>query len=273
MVETSTVWVRLELMVAREHEDRVTLGLLELGVPGWELVEQEVSYTRIRLWALPEDSSAIAGSLEAIAGSPVYVSAQEVVGDWMEAWRPLHVGRFVIRTIGAPLSAADVSPGSLEINLAPALAFGGGEHASTRLCLKELPRLVIPGRPVLDVGSGSGVLSVAAAQLGAHPVSSVDIDPTARRATQRAAEASGVALQVYDQVNNVSGRFRTILANILAPELIALAEPLLERLEPEGQILLSGIRSGHEAFVSQAFSPLSVLAKTEEEGWSAIVLG
>lgn len=266
-----TGWIRLELDVPRETEDRVVLALGEAGVPGWEEVEtSDEAVSRYRLWVLAEDAEAVRSFLAEATGAELTRLSEEST-DWQSAWAPERVGRFVIGTVGAP--DPDVAEDEILIRIVPAMAFGGGEHPTTRQVLTVLPDLVHPGQSVLDVGCGSGVLSVAAARLGASPVHAVDVDPVALGATSRAAEASGVEVRALHRgLDEAEPSYPLVLANILAPVLIELAPQLLDKLPPGGRIVLAGIRAPRRDDVLEAYHGLRLLEEEATDGWVRLLL-
>ena len=172
--------------------------------------------------------------------------------NWMEAWKknynPISVGD---KLIVVPVWLESPSDQRIPIRIEPGMAFGTGTHPTTQLCLELMEDLVQPGQPVIDIGSGSGILSIAALKLGASQALGVDIDPiTIDSARQNAANndiSSGLELGVGSVEEILSGAFSIrqaplVLANILAPVLIRLMEDgLLELLSPGGVLVLSGI--------------------------------
>ena len=116
--------------------------------------------------------------------------------DWAHAWKrhykPLRIGRRVLLT--PAWEEPEALPGDVVVRLEPGMAFGTGLHPTTRLCVAALEKWVRPGDSFLDIGTGSGVLSLAAAKLGATPVWSTDIDPLAIRAAKENALRNGIAL-------------------------------------------------------------------------------
>jgi ribosomal protein L11 methyltransferase len=196
--------------------------------------------------------------------------------DWATAWRqhftPQAIGPFLI----AP-SWCEVQPGPDQhlIRLDPGMAFGTGLHPSTRLCLLALAEAVAPGDAVLDVGTGSGILAIAAARLGAAPVVALDIDPQAVAIALANAAANGVTLAP------VAGRledqppagFDLVLANLLAPTLVTLAPSLAERTRAGGTLVASGVLSEQAEAVGAALGAAGFrLAATPESGdWVALV--
>lgn len=265
-------WVRIDFLVATSEEDDVTTRLHEAGLPGWEVIESEGNLLTLRVWVLPEDADRVSAAIGPLARSYQPAVQEPLEDTWSDGWRPITVGPFVITSVGAP--ETPIRPEQYRILLAPALAFGGGEHPTTRLSLHAMNRHLRPGSMVLDVGSGSGVLSVAAARLGATRVDAVDVDPTARRATARAALASEVDVRVpEDGLAAARGPYDLVVANILGPVLIQLAPDLLERIAGTGRLILSGIRAGAERAVVERFKPLEPIETTSSDGWVSVVLG
>ncbi len=248
--------------MAPEAKAALELHLLEAGLPGWE--EQD---RRFVVWLLPEDAPRIAALANLIPGCEVLAETELVDEAWTRSWPPVRVGPFVLSTVGGP--EPELAAGETLVRLVPALAFGGGEHPTTRLCLGRLAKMELSfDTRVLDVGSGSGVLSVAAAARFSAVVDAVDVDPTAQSATARAAAATGVAVAVLG-AEVPPGRYDLVLANLLNPILIELAPRLSAATD---RLLLSGMRAGTEAEVTAAFPGFSISARDEEAGWVALVL-
>ncbi len=181
--------------------------------------------------------------------------------DWAIAWQKhfplLHIGRrWVIRP---PWLEYHPRPGELVIELEPGMAFGTGLHPTTRMCLLTIEELARPGMRVLDLGTGSGILAIAAARLGARSVLALDTDPTA----VRVAQANVVTNKVADRVRVEHGSLRglkadnwhLILVNILARTIIALLEEgLAKYLAPEGKLVAAGIVEEQGEKVERAFA-------------------
>lgn len=181
--------------------------------------------------------------------------------DWAEGWKQhfsaVHIGeRLVIRPSWEDYLPR---PGEVVIVLDPGMAFGTGTHGTTRLCLEALAGLFAgptPPRRVLDVGTGSGILALAAAGLGSTRVLACDIEAEACRIARENVSRNGLegVIEVTDRpLESLEGHFDLVLANILAEENIRLAEALTSRLTREGRLVLSGILREKEDLVSQAF--------------------
>lgn len=225
--------------------------------------------------------------LECLAGFvptlvPALPEVREVrMEDWAEGWKQhfqaVRIGpRLVVKPTWEDFAPA---PGDVIVNLDPGMAFGTGTHGTTRLCLEALAGLFerspVPRR-VLDVGTGSGILAIAAAALGAKRVLACDIEPDSCRiaaenaclnSVEERMEVTGAPLQVLE------GEFDVVLANILAEENIRLASELVRRIAPEGALVLSGILQEKEEMVREAFAayPLSGPEITHREEWSCLL--
>lgn len=207
--------------------------------------------------------------------------------DWAEAWKaffpPLSIGQ---RLVIVP-TWVEYAPkaGEIILRLDPGMAFGTGLHASTRLCLLALERLLTPGARVLDVGTGSGILAIAAALLGAGEVQAIDNDPIAVRVATENAALNGVekCVQVMwatlpagtpSQVPLLTqDGFDLLLVNILAEVIIPLAPSIASALRPGGSVIASGILAEKGDLVSEALlrAGLVVEERLIEEGWVALI--
>lgn len=191
--------------------------------------------------------------------------------DWLTAWKreltPVEAGRLVVRAPWHP-----PAEGREEVVIEPGMAFGTGHHETTRLALEALSEAVRPGMRVLDLGTGSGVLAIAAAKLGAQTVA-VDIDPVAVAAARENAERNRVAIEVRKgSLEAAPGPFDLIVANLYAELHTRLATGYRERLAPGGTALLTGILVAKAGAV-EAAARAAGLAKTREaqEGeWSLL---
>ena len=145
----------------------------------------------------------------------------------------------------------------------PANAFGTGTHETTRLVLGELEEIVVPGQPVLDVGTGSGILAIGCCLLGASRVRALDIDDESVNACVENAEANGVRDRIEVDKTNVetlTERYPLVLANIETRILVPLSEPIRARVAPGGTLVLSGILRNEIETARAAYSDLELLA-------------
>ena len=169
--------------------------------------------------------------------------------DWANAWKEhFYVHRVGERTvIRPPWRDYERQEGDIIINLDPGMAFGTGLHPSTQLCLIALEERMRPGMRVLDVGVGSGVLTIAAARHGASMIDAVDVESVAVRATRDNIERNElttpirVAVGTVEETEEFVGRFDFVVANIIARIIIELAKPLLAACVPGGRLITAGI--------------------------------
>lgn len=153
------------------------------------------------------------------------------------------------------------------IRLDPGLAFGTGTHPTTRMCLRWIAGHPPQGQRVLDYGCGSGILAIGAAKFGAASVDAVDIDEAAVQSTLANAQANGVQLAA-GLPDRASGKYQTVLANILATPLKVLAPLLCAHVAPGGSLVLAGILARQADELKAAYAPYGQLqVSDEEDGW------
>ena len=201
--------------------------------------------------------------------------------DWAEAWKshyhPVRIGRrLMIRPLWTEIA---LQPGDVEIALDPGMAFGTGTHPTTQLCLEATEDLIVPGAKVLDLGCGSGILSIAAAKLGAQHVLALDIDPVAVGIAQENIEQNGVAERITVQEGSLESliasarRFDLILVNILARVIIQMCDQHLgEVVRPGGLAIFSGIIDEQANDVEAALrrTGLDPYARRQQGDWIVI---
>jgi ribosomal protein L11 methyltransferase len=230
--------------------------------------------------AATADVAQALGHLQAFGIRPIGELRTRIVheADWADAWKAyfpvLRVGRRLV--IRPTWRRHRRGPDDVVLALDPGMAFGTGLHPTTRLCLAGLEPLSDDGRlagaRVLDVGCGSGILSIAALKLGAATAFGVDTDPIAVEATLANARRNGVARRMRAAVGSLPSReapFEVVLANLIAGVLVPLAPLLREELRPGGTVLASGIFVEREAEVRAAFAAasLTTTGRTAEGDW------
>ena len=204
---------------------------------------------------------------------------------WAESWKvhyqPVRVGRRLI-VVPAWLNPP-LKPDDVPLRLDPGMAFGTGTHPTTQLCLAAVEAYLRPGQPMLDLGTGSGILAIAAAKLSAGPILALDIDGEAVRVARENCMASGVADQVRVEAGSLAevlaGQFGQVeyplvVANILSSVLVTLfAEGLARVVAPGGVLILSGILEAQVAGVREAGEAqgLQFVAQEQREEWVALV--
>lgn len=241
-------------------------------VKGWLADEGDVEGARIRLEERLANIRTLGlGTIEA----PAYAWVQEE--DWANNWKayfkPVRVGERLM--IIPSWEAYELQPQDVPLFLDPGMAFGTGTHPTTALCLRRLETVVRPGMRVLDVGTGSGILAIASARLGAAPVVGIDIDPVAVRVAKENAERNGVTIDVragtLDQVE--PDECDLVIANIIASIIIDILPDVVTRMKKGGLFLASGIIAEKKQAVADAMMAAWLLPVEvrEEGGWVAIL--
>ncbi len=213
---------------------------------------------------------------------PVYREIEDQ--DWMEAWkahyRPIPIGKKLL-ILPAWLEARESD--RVPVKIDPSMAFGTGTHPTTQLCLALVEKYVQADKPVIDVGCGSGILSIAAVLLGASRAVCVDIDQAAVRSTHENANANCVFDRIDVGIGSVGevlqGQYLItqaplVLVNILAPVIVRLLhEGLPDLISPGGHIILSGILDSQAPHVEAAAEELELqlVERTQMGDWVALV--
>ncbi len=194
--------------------------------------------------------------------------------NWAEAWKahyaPLCIGPFLV----LPSWIDDPASGGIVLRLDPGMAFGTGLHPTTQLCLVALAELVGPGTTVLDVGTGSGILAIGAALLGAGPVVGLDIDPRAVATARENAERNGTELTLMagPLEELPAGDYDVVVANLLAGTLRDLARQLHQRVRPGGVLLASGVLDEQAETVDAALRSVGFQAAAQRASGDWVVL-
>jgi ribosomal protein L11 methyltransferase len=279
--------IRLALRVKREDAELALAELLDLapnGVEehddGGESIEYAVYGASGELPQLPALQAAIGGAL-------VEVRCSEVRDDWQQRWREFHRPVLLHAPTGAAVSAlrirppweqASVAAAAEEIVIDPGQAFGTGSHATTRLCLELLLELSASGAKggLVDIGTGSGVLAIAASRLGYAPVLALDNDPLSVQAARENARVNGARIEVarHDLRDGALPPLggAVMLANLLRPLLIELA---MAMLEPPTHLIASGLLADEAEEVAAAFASrhgMQVRERRDAGEWAALWL-
>jgi ribosomal protein L11 methyltransferase len=194
--------------------------------------------------------------------------------NWAErsqaALRAIRAGNVVV---APPWDSADV-PGTTRVVILPSMGFGTGHHATTRLCLEALQTVGVSNKTVVDVGTGSGVLAIAAAKLGAARVVALDNDQDAvdSAAENLVLNQATLELRCASIEDEQRGSFDVVIANLTGATLIRFGSALTTLCRSDGRLILSGLREEEEAGVLEAFSRFECAGRQTEEGWCALVL-
>ena len=251
-------WARITVTTSQEASEAVANLLFELNATGVELKDHDAATVNL-IAHYPLDDR-VGGRMQKLrdflAGLPAWgiqphpatIDLKHVKSEkWEEAWKsafpPQRVGRGIII---AP-TWSDISHDKTEIliQLDPGLAFGTGYHPTTRLTLELLEPTVKSHHQVADIGTGSGILTIAAIKLGAKHVDAIDIDPTAIPVAATNFQVNGVASQVClsqgDGLKGIENRYHLIIGNILTKAILPIIPFCAQRLYPEGIVIFSGI--------------------------------
>ena len=267
------------------EDEREFRDFLENNRAYWDYVDEELArrfagVSRVKFW-LPADDEGRA-LLERVRAAG-FAAAERLIADedwennWKQYYKPLPVGeRLLIVPAWEDVPAADRLP----LRLDPGLIFGTGSHATTRMCLEALEKLAAPGKRVLDLGCGSGILAIGALILGCASAVGCDIDPIAPDVAEDNAALNGIGrdrFTVYAGDVLTDGGMRTalgsgydvVLANIVSDVIIPLAPLVRGFLAPAGDFVCSGVIDGREAEVETALvrAGLRVFGHFHQEEW------
>ena len=232
-------------------------------------------------FAFEEFKKALARSLNLDADLQIEISKKQNK-DWLDEYKkgvaPVAVGKFYVRPSWCERSQ---DCALIDLLIDPALAFGSGHHESTNMCLALLSELARDDMSALDVGCGSGILSIAMKKLGAK-VSACDTDEQAVSATQQNAEKNGVQIDkiwlgsvssLNEQGSSIAAQpqFDLVVANIIADVILILSADLKKALKPGGKLVLSGILEKYKDRIEQAFSDLNFVQMKKQNEWLSFV--
>jgi ribosomal protein L11 methyltransferase len=274
-------WTAVTITAALPLVEAIESVLFDLGAPGLE-TEERGAETRITAHFETAPLAALARYLDDLAAShpalprPHLTTAMVTDSGWAENWKahfpPLAIGE---RLYVHPPWIAEVPAGRVPIVLDPGMAFGTGHHASTRGSLVLLERALgpHPRARVLDLGTGSGILAIAARKLGAGDVWAIDIDPEACAVAAENAAVNAVHdLHISTDLDAAGGPFDVIAANLLAGLLVDLAPTVAARLAPGGIVIGAGLLTVEGDAVRDAWRAAGLEAADEwsDEGWTAL---
>ncbi len=265
--------VVIESKVRQKDDAETGVPAESVHVSGYIFIDETIEQKKARI----EEALWHLGQIQPIPPARYRIIRSK---DWMTSWKkhyhPIQIGK---RLEILPAWSKHETPGRIAVRIDPGMAFGTGTHPSTQLCLEHLEQFVIPGQPIIDVGCGSGILSIAALKLGASHVLAVDIDSAAIRNTEVNAKTNGV----WDKMEVGCGSVAEILVgkhslrqapvvvvNILAPVIAQLLKDGLARLvKDKGCLILAGILDTQFPLVDEQARTvkLSLVDRTNKNDW------
>lgn len=305
---TEEEWVRVDLAADPELTDALTNFMTEIGAAGvcqealmplTGEAEEAVHYETLTAYFPWENKETVIASLETYLDglSHLFPATQKptltikdiIAPDWGEEWKkyfhPFRIGKkFVVKPTWEPYQPGD---GDIVIEIDPGMAFGTGQHHSTAMCLEAMEDIFslspvngmgdVSLRTVLDLGTGTGILGIAAARLGAENVVCLDIDDQAVAIAGENAILNQVAekMQIHNHhLASLRLKFDLILANLTAKTLLELCPHLESLLTPGGYLVISGIIDKQSPEIEECFSrpPLSLWRIMKSEEWRCYVV-
>lgn len=307
------VWTKMTVTTSLEAVEAVTGILMDAGVGGVEINDPRIweeeatapdHYGELYPEIVPVPSDAFVEMIAYLAGDcrdadimdvvqrqvlalgelgldpgPARVDATLVAdSDWAHGWKDFYhtqrVGqRIVIRPSWEVYTPCD---GDIVLAIDPGMAFGTGEHETTRLCLVQLERLTRPQFTVYDIGCGSGILSLAAAKLGASRVEACDLDPVAVQVARKNVASNGLqeVISVYQgPIDVLGGKADLVVANIITDVIIDILPAVARRLIPGGYFVAGGIinQRKDEVLAAHAHAGLAIVAEELDDDWVCLV--
>jgi ribosomal protein L11 methyltransferase len=295
-----TQWGEVKVTIPKQAQEALANFLMERGSSGIviEDAEEKEGFEIIKAYfpfPLMIEAQSISRYLEAIREffpeiCPSGVEIHFVVDkDWMTRWRAFFKAsqpgrRIVVKPPWIKLR----SNGKIVIDIEPGMAFGTGTHSTTRLCVRALEKALTSGydlplkgggtpRSVLDVGMGSGILSIAAAKLGARSVLGIDVDQRAidnARGNIRINKLGGRIRMKKATISQIGEQFDLVVANIDAKTIEEMRFFLMDRVVAGGTLILSGVLDGEVDLLRKLFTDgsFALMEVSQEDGWACVVL-
>lgn len=272
-------YIKLVISVSEDYQDALIAELLEMEFDAFEQQDGKL-ITYITKERFNDVSREQIGRLLAAYPGDGYIQSEEVVADqnWNEQWeqtiKAQQIGQFYVKPTWAPGTAPE---GTHLLEIDPKMAFGTGYHETTRLMLKLLPDIVTPATSVMDAGTGTGVLAIAAVKLGADHVFAFDIDDWSFRNAQE----NVIINEVDNRVEIAQGstevipgnkEFDVVLANINRNTILELLSKLVSHTAPGGMFVLSGllISDKEDIIQHQELKDFTLIQSIRENEWVAL---
>jgi ribosomal protein L11 methyltransferase len=292
-------WFAFEVTTTPHSREAIEYGLMEAGALGTETVDAESDVRVTGYFENPIDETKVRRALvdayriyqqvpseiERVDFKMRVVADRDWLAEWKKSWQPVQAGRFIVAPpwLSEPPAVAGghVVAGTILIQINPGMAFGTGTHETTRLCLKAIDNFY-EGESFLDVGTGTGVLAIAAAKCrkpdrkgGQASIEACDIDANAIDIAKENAAANGVADRIDFRAGTVDEQTPSadfVCANLTAPVIIELLPVLVGATC--GRLVLSGILDSQEEMVSSRLTELGITEfEVDRDGeWIAFIV-
>ena len=289
-------WAKITVTTSQEASEAVANVLLELNATGVELKDNAAATVNLIAYYPLDDR--VGGRMQrlrnflaalptwGISPHPARIDLHPIKSeDWEEAWKaafpPQRIGKQILIT--PTWSNTPHNETGVVIQLDPGMAFGTGQHPTTRLSLELLEDAIEPHYRVADIGTGSGILAIAAVKLGAQHVDAIELDPSAIPVAAANFEANGVAGQVRlsegDGLKHIEGKYHLIIGNILTKVVLPIIPYCAPRLHEAGRVIFSGILNTElnqikSVLAANRFRCLKVVRETEDDiTWVGIKAG
>ena len=280
-------WFALDVTIEAEAREAVDYALMEAGALGTQFDDTNAVFPRITAYfALAPDPEAIRTAIDdalriySLPSSAVRetnlntIENQDWLGEWKKTWQPIEVGERLL--IAPPWSEIDDAKGRVVIRIEPGMAFGTGTHETTRLCLRAIEKY-FAGGSFLDVGTGTGVLAIAAAKLfPAATIIAYDTDAEAIEIAKENARLNGVDTAIdflHGSVDETTASANLVCANLTAPVIVELL-PLLVGASC-GRLVLSGVLESQLETIREGLGQLGIndlVEVSKDDEWVAIVV-
>ena len=284
-------WLSVSFEIGASEVDAITEALLAVGALAVDVQDAQAGSEReepvfaeggtppapwrhnvVRALLIAEaDAAALVAAACALAGvaAPAHTVERVPDQDWVRASQAqFHPIRISQRLWIVPSWHTPPDPRAINVVLDPGVAFGTGNHSTTRLCLRWLERAIRGGESVIDYGCGSGILAIAAMKLGAGSATGIDIDEQALVAARGNALQNRARVEFRAAADRAGGAADIVVANILAHPLIVLGPVLARLTAPRGRIALAGILAGQAAEVIAVYGTWFDMAMdSDEEDW------
>lgn len=276
-------WFEVSVDVPLDFGEAVANFLVEQGAPGIQTEDAGAKTTITAHFSSAPPVRSLRNFCRALIGEFAWTHSIRVrqieAEDWAHNWK-LHFRQELVGEQLCICPSWDATPaaGRIAVVIDPGMAFGTGQHTTTRSCLQLLERATQAGpiRRALDVGTGSGILAIALAKLGVPDVWAIDDDPTACAVAQANAVRNVVSnrVRIASSLTGAPGTFPLIAANLFANLLVELAPRLTSALDPGGMLICSGLLTDDEARVRAAFHGLGCDARQrcQEGAWVTLAL-